>query len=266
MCQAKYETYGIWSKIQKRLTKPIIWHLCSQPYLYFITLSCNYYLSLLHVLRLKMPRTSFFSSSCCIALLNTETLNRLTFVDEHAQASTSAFSAPQRFDPAGVRPEFDFEALGIYNAPCWSVQLPDGSGGTQVVQVPRAPLVEGLPLPPTVQVASLWFFLPTSLLIWLVLKWNLYFAGATQGCLWVLVRARRCPETYNCNKGELWLSWCYCFTYISFGKLSWCFQFRRLRAGLVCQLCEVELRNERVGVIAVDEALWDKKHVTQGFG
>ncbi|RDX62247.1 Serine/threonine-protein phosphatase 7, partial [Mucuna pruriens] len=66
-------------------------------------------------------------------------------------ASTSAFSASQGFYPDGMRPEFDFGALGIYNAPCWSVELPDGSGGTQVVQVPRAPLVEGLPLPPNIQ-------------------------------------------------------------------------------------------------------------------
>lgn len=63
------------------------------------------------------------------------------------EASTSAFSGLQD----AVRPEFDFESLGIYNAPSWSVQLPDGSGGTQVVQVPRAPSVEGLPLPPNLQ-------------------------------------------------------------------------------------------------------------------
>ena len=47
-------------------------------------------------------------------------------------------SACQRSYPAGVIPEFDFAALGIYSAPSWSVQLPDGSGGTQVVQVPGA--------------------------------------------------------------------------------------------------------------------------------
>ena len=63
-------------------------------------------------------------------------------------------SACQRSYPAGVIPEFDFAALGIYNAPSWSVQLPHGSVGTQVVQIPRAPLVEGLPLPQNIQVWS----------------------------------------------------------------------------------------------------------------
>ena len=33
-----------------------------------------------------------------------------------------------------------------------------------------------------------------------------------------------------------------------FEKLSWSSQFRRQRAGPVCQLCEVEPGNERVGV------------------
>lgn len=46
----------------------------------------------------------------------------------------------------------DFEALGIKNPPSWSVQLMDDAGGTQVVQVPKAPMVEGLPLPPNLQV------------------------------------------------------------------------------------------------------------------
>ncbi|KAJ7979134.1 Serine/threonine-protein phosphatase [Quillaja saponaria] len=69
----------------------------------------------------------------------------------HAHASTSAISPPQRSYPVGMSPGFDFGALGIYNAPSWSVQLPDDAGGTQVVQVPRAPVVEGLPLPPNIQ-------------------------------------------------------------------------------------------------------------------
>lgn len=72
-------------------------------------------------------------------------------LDSSQSASTSALSAPQGFYPDGISPEFDFGQLGIYNAPCWSVELPDGSGGTQVVQVPRAPLVEGLPLPSNIQ-------------------------------------------------------------------------------------------------------------------
>ncbi|QCE09074.1 serine/threonine-protein phosphatase 7-like isoform X1 [Vigna unguiculata] len=73
-------------------------------------------------------------------------------LDSSQSASTSTLSASERFYPEGMRPEFDFGALGIYNAPCWSVELPDGSGGTQVVEVPRASsLVEGLPLPPNIQ-------------------------------------------------------------------------------------------------------------------
>lgn len=46
-------------------------------------------------------------------------------------------------------PGVDFEALGISNPPSWSVNLPDGAGGTKDVQVPKAPLgsvVEGMPL------------------------------------------------------------------------------------------------------------------------
>lgn len=69
-----------------------------------------------------------------------------------------------------MRPEFDFGALGIYNAPCWNVELRDGSGGTQVVEVPRAPLAEGLPLPPNIQVVNVIYDLPTYLLIWLGLN------------------------------------------------------------------------------------------------
>ncbi|KAL2332259.1 hypothetical protein Fmac_019840 [Flemingia macrophylla] len=72
-------------------------------------------------------------------------------LDSSQSASTSALSTPQRFYRDEMMPEFDFGALGIYNAPCWSVELPDSSGGTQVVPVPRAPLVEGLPLPPSIQ-------------------------------------------------------------------------------------------------------------------
>ncbi|CAL0322086.1 unnamed protein product [Lupinus luteus] len=55
------------------------------------------------------------------------------------------------FIPSGIRPGFDFGELGIYNAPAWGVELPDGSGGSQIMQVPRAPVVEGLPLPPNIQ-------------------------------------------------------------------------------------------------------------------
>ncbi|XP_025613675.1 serine/threonine-protein phosphatase 7 isoform X2 [Arachis hypogaea] len=66
-------------------------------------------------------------------------------------ASTSAFCASQRPYPGGSRPIFDFSLLGIDNGPSWSVELGDGLGGTQVMQVPRAPVVEGLPLPPNIQ-------------------------------------------------------------------------------------------------------------------
>ncbi|MED6197026.1 hypothetical protein PIB30_052878 [Stylosanthes scabra] len=65
-------------------------------------------------------------------------------------ASTSAFCASQRLYPGGSRPSFDFSMLGIHNGPSWSVELLDGLGGTQVMQVPRAPVVEGLPLPPNI--------------------------------------------------------------------------------------------------------------------
>ncbi|MCI34733.1 serine/threonine-protein phosphatase 7 inactive-like protein, partial [Trifolium medium] len=50
-----------------------------------------------------------------------------------------------------VRPESNSEALGIDNGQSWSVQLPDGSSGTQVLEVPRSPLVEEFPLPPNIQ-------------------------------------------------------------------------------------------------------------------
>ncbi|XP_057458115.1 serine/threonine-protein phosphatase 7-like isoform X3 [Lotus japonicus] len=70
----------------------------------------------------------------------------LSELDSSQIASTSSSSAP-----VGPIPEFDFESLGIYNAPSWGVQFPDSSGRTQVVPIPRAPLVEGLPLPPNIQ-------------------------------------------------------------------------------------------------------------------
>ncbi|OIW03768.1 hypothetical protein TanjilG_30044 [Lupinus angustifolius] len=74
----------------------------------------------------------------------------LSQLDSSRMASTSAFSDPRMFYPSGIRPGFDFGELGIYNAPSWGVELPDGSGGTQMMQVPRAPVVEGLPLPPNI--------------------------------------------------------------------------------------------------------------------
>jgi len=51
----------------------------------------------------------------------------------------------------------NFEALGISNPPSWSVLLPNDLGGTQLVQVPQAPEVEGLTLPPNLEViTSFW--------------------------------------------------------------------------------------------------------------
>lgn len=98
------------------------------------------------------------------------------FFYKHAQASTSALSVPQIFYPNGMRPGFDFGALGIYNAPTWGVQLPDGSGGTQVVQVPRAPVVEGLPLPLSIQVASFMIInIFVNMALWLVLNRIFFF-------------------------------------------------------------------------------------------
>ncbi|KAK7261685.1 hypothetical protein RIF29_28002 [Crotalaria pallida] len=74
----------------------------------------------------------------------------LSQLDSSQMASTSAFSGPQIFYPTSS-PGINFGALGIYNAPSWGVELPDGSGGTHVLQVPRAPVVEGLPLPPNIE-------------------------------------------------------------------------------------------------------------------
>ncbi|XP_015890694.3 serine/threonine-protein phosphatase 7 inactive homolog isoform X2 [Ziziphus jujuba] len=53
--------------------------------------------------------------------------------------------------PAGMSSRIDFEALGISNPPSWSVLLTDDTGGTQVVEVPKAPVVEGLPLSSNLQ-------------------------------------------------------------------------------------------------------------------
>ncbi|XP_050383989.1 serine/threonine-protein phosphatase 7-like [Argentina anserina] len=50
--------------------------------------------------------------------------------------------------------EVDFKALGISNPPSSSVMVGDGAGATQLVQVPKAPMVEGLPLPLELQVVD----------------------------------------------------------------------------------------------------------------
>ncbi|KAK2360982.1 serine/threonine-protein phosphatase [Trifolium repens] len=82
-------------------------------------------------------------------LISTSALtNGLNEVIKSVKASTSAFSAPQDM----VRPESNSEAFGIDNGgQSWSAQLPDGSSGTRVVEVPRSPLVDELPLPHNIQ-------------------------------------------------------------------------------------------------------------------
>ncbi|KAM3699463.1 hypothetical protein ACJW31_05G027700 [Castanea mollissima] len=69
----------------------------------------------------------------------------------HAQSSTAAVSSLQKSSPVVMASGVDFEALGISNPPSWSVLLPNDLGGTQLVQVPQAPEVEGLPLPPNLE-------------------------------------------------------------------------------------------------------------------
>ncbi|KAK7335862.1 hypothetical protein VNO80_27963 [Phaseolus coccineus] len=100
----------------------------------------------------SMPKTSVHNHYVILLARagNTESAY-FVLTDMNAQTSTSTLFASERFYPEGMRPEFDFGALGVYNAPCWSVELPDGSGGPQVAEVPRASLVEGLPLPPNIQ-------------------------------------------------------------------------------------------------------------------
>lgn len=70
----------------------------------------------------------------------------------YLQSATGATSLSQTSFPPGISSEVNFEALGISNPPSWSVMLADDAGGTQLVQVPKAPVVEGLPLPSDLQV------------------------------------------------------------------------------------------------------------------
>lgn len=74
-----------------------------------------------------------------------EIQRRLFGNDTHAEPTNSVSHTFGGWMGPGV----DFEALGISNPPSWSVNLPDGAGGTKDVQVPKAPLgsvVEGMPL------------------------------------------------------------------------------------------------------------------------
>ena len=76
----------------------------------------------------------------------------------------------------------NFEALGISNPPSWSVLLADDTGATKVVQIPRAPKVEGLPLPSDLQVMQ-FFWLFELLLLLEALNVKDLNAGASQGCV-----------------------------------------------------------------------------------
>ncbi|KAM4110917.1 hypothetical protein ACJW30_05G028500 [Castanea mollissima] len=71
--------------------------------------------------------------------------------DLTSTSSTAAISSLQKSSPVVMASGVDFEALGISNPPSWSVLLPNDLGGTQLVQVPQAPEVEGLPLPPNLE-------------------------------------------------------------------------------------------------------------------
>ncbi|XP_008458903.1 serine/threonine-protein phosphatase 7-like isoform X2 [Cucumis melo] len=53
--------------------------------------------------------------------------------------------------PIEIHSGVDFEALGILNPPSWSITLTDDATGTQNVPIPKAPVVEGLPLPPSIE-------------------------------------------------------------------------------------------------------------------
>lgn len=102
----------------------------------------------------------------------------------HFQSKTNAISLPQTVVPTEINSRIDFKSLGISNPPSWSVNMEDGGGGTKVVQVPKAPVVEGLPLPSNLQVVALaslelhiLFFLK------LYLRFGFLHVGTSQGCL-----------------------------------------------------------------------------------
>uniref|UniRef100_A0A803NY55 Serine/threonine-protein phosphatase n=1 Tax=Cannabis sativa TaxID=3483 RepID=A0A803NY55_CANSA len=69
----------------------------------------------------------------------------------HGQPTTDRSSSSRSIFPPWISSKVDFEALGISNPPSWSVPLADDAGGVQVVPIPRAPMVEGLPLPSDLQ-------------------------------------------------------------------------------------------------------------------
>ena len=69
-----------------------------------------------------------------------------------AQLTAYGSSSSQTSCPAWMISKVDFEALGISNPPSWSFPLADNAGGTNAVEVLRAPAVEGIPLPSELQV------------------------------------------------------------------------------------------------------------------
>lgn len=73
----------------------------------------------------------------------------------HVLSATDELSPSQMRVPARMSSRIDFEALGISNPPSWSVLLTDDTGGTQVVEVPKALVAEGLPLSSNLQVMTL---------------------------------------------------------------------------------------------------------------
>ncbi|KAL6144541.1 hypothetical protein ACLB2K_055233 [Fragaria x ananassa] len=77
----------------------------------------------------------------------------LVIVDKPGSVTVSSAGATS-LSLASVGSEVDFKALGISNPPSSSVMMGDGVGGTQLVEVPKAPVVEGLPLPSELQVVD----------------------------------------------------------------------------------------------------------------
>lgn len=71
-----------------------------------------------------------------------------------AQLTAYGSSSSQTSCPAWMPSKVDFEALGISYPPSWNVPLADNGGGTKVVEVLRAPAVEGIPLPSELQVTQ----------------------------------------------------------------------------------------------------------------
>lgn len=104
------------------------------------------------------------------------------FVNQHGETSTAAISPSQDYSPVEMTSGVDFKELGISNPPSWSVLFPDDAGGTKLVQVPQVPEVEGLPLPPGIEVIASVFITHTIHSI-KGLDIRCFTAGASQICL-----------------------------------------------------------------------------------